>query len=231
MILELKNISKSYGSRCAVNKLSFSIDKGEIVGFLGPNGAGKSTAMKIITGVQPADEGSVTINGVDLRKNPLEAKSHTGFLPEDNPLYTDMYVSEYLEYVAGIYSLKNRKEAVGRILSQTGLDSEANKKIEQLSKGYKQRVGLAQAIIHRPDLLILDEPTSGLDPIQTEEIHRLLLSIGANKGILFSSHTLSEVETVCTRILLLHKGKIKADIPRSEIGDLKTLFKELTAQQ
>ncbi|MCC8145116.1 MAG: ATP-binding cassette domain-containing protein [Bacteroidales bacterium] len=228
MILKVQNISKSYGSQQVVKDISFSIQKGEIIGFLGPNGAGKSTTMKILTGCISPEQGKILIDDMDLMKNPLDAKSHIGFLPENNPLYEEMYVPEYLEYVAGLYSLDHKEEKTKQIIQQTGLTPEKHKKIEQLSKGYKQRVGLAQALIHDPDLLVLDEPTSGLDPNQTEEIHRLIVSLSKNKGILFSSHTLSEVATICTRILFIHRGEIKADLPVSEIQDLEILFKEIT---
>lgn len=228
MILKVKNISKYYGSQPAVKNLTFSISKGEIVGFLGPNGAGKSTSMKIIAGCISPSSGMVEINNINIEEKPLEAKSQLGFLPESNPLYEDMYISEYLEYVARLYSVSCPREKVESLIQLVGISSERNKKIEQLSKGYKQRVGIAQALIHDPDLLILDEPTSGLDPNQTEEIHELLLSYSKDKGILFSSHTLSEVATICTRILFIHKGEIRADIPMKEINDLESLFKDLT---
>ena len=215
MVLDVQNISKNYGRQAAVKAVSFSIEKGEIVGFLGVNGAGKSTTMKIIAGCMLPDSGTVV-------------KSSLGFLPEDNPLYDEMYVPEYLRYVAGLYALTHPKEKVEEIIQQTGLHPERHKRIEQLSKGYRQRVGLAQAIIHQPELLLLDEPTAGLDPNQTKEIHAFLLSLSQEKGILFSSHTLSEVATICTRILFIHQGKIVADRPRNEIEDLETLFAELT---
>ena len=198
------------------------------MGFLGPNGAGKSTVMKLITGSLPMDSGSVVVSGYDLRCNALKAKSHIGYLPENNPLYDDMYVPEYLDYVAGLYRLDNRKARIAEIIRQTGLQPEAHKKIEQLSKGYRQRAGLAQALIHRPDVLVLDEPLSGLDPNQTDEINRLLLSLHSDKAILFSSHTLSEVVNICTRIVFIVRGEIVADLPRNEIADLEILFKELT---
>ncbi|MDR0542781.1 MAG: ABC transporter ATP-binding protein [Dysgonamonadaceae bacterium] len=227
-MLEVKNISKKYGLQAAVENVSFSIGKGEIAGFLGPNGAGKSTTLKLITGCLPMDSGSVVISGYDLQRDALKAKFHIGYLPENNPLYEDMYVSEYLDYVAGLYLLENRRAHVTEIIRQTGLQPEAHKKIEQLSKGYRQRVGLAQALIHQPDVLVLDEPSSGLDPNQTDEINRLLLSLQQERAILFSSHTLSEVASVCTRILFIHRGKIVADLPREEIENLDVLFKELT---
>jgi ABC-2 type transport system ATP-binding protein len=182
----------------------------------------------MIAGCLPPDEGTVIINGADLRKDPLKAKAMMGFLPEDNPLYDEMYVTEYLEYVAGLYALKDCRESVKEVIRQTGLQEEMHKTIGQLSKGYRQRVGLAQAILHHPELVVLDEPTTGLDPNQTVEINTLLLSLSQNKGILFSSHTLSEAATICTRILFIHRGKIVADLLRKDIGNLESLFKELT---
>jgi ABC-2 type transport system ATP-binding protein len=228
IVLEVKNISKKYGSQVAVGNVSFSVGRGEIVGFLGPNGAGKSTTLKIITGSLSMDSGSVVISGYDLRSEPLKAKARIGYLPENNPLYDDMYVPEYLDYVAGLYLLDNRNARVAEIIRQTGLQSEAHKKIEQLSKGYRQRVGLAQALIHQPDVLVLDEPSAGLDPNQTDEINELLVHLKPEKAILFSSHTLSEAATICTRIVFIHRGMIVADVPRNDISDLDILFKELT---
>jgi ABC-2 type transport system ATP-binding protein len=225
MIVEIENISKKYGSQEIVGNLSFSIDKGEIVGFLGPNGAGKSTTLKMIAGCIPYNKGSIRIAGFDLKKNPIEAKSRLGFLPEENPLYEEMYIPEYLEYIAGIYSLNHKREKIAEVIRQTGLQKEINKKIEYLSKGYKQRLGIAQAIIHQPDLLLLDEPASGLDPNQTAEINALLLSLSKEKAILLSSHTLSEIAAICTRILFIHQGKIVADRLIEEIDDLEALFK------
>jgi ABC-2 type transport system ATP-binding protein len=230
-VLEVRNLSKQYGSQQAVKNVSFSMERGEIVGFLGPNGAGKSTVMKMITGCIPPDAGSVSIVGKDIRQDALQAKYHTGFLPENNPLYDDMYPIEYLEYVAGLYGLDHRTERIREVIRQTGLQPEVHKKIEQLSKGYRQRLGLAQAILHQPDVLILDEPASGLDPNQMEEVNRLLLAMSRDKGVLFSSHTLSEAATICTRILFIHKGEIAADLPAGEIEDLEVLFKELTQNE
>ena len=229
-MLEVKNISKNYGSQPAVRYVSFSIKQGEIVGFLGPNGAGKSTTLKLITGSLPMDSGSVVVSGYDLQRDSLKAKARIGYLPENNPLYDDMYVPEYLDYVAGLYLLDKRKERIAEIIRHTGLQPEVHKKIEQLSKGYRQRVGLAQALIHRPDVLILDEPLSGLDPHQTDEINRLLLSIHSDKVILFSSHTLSEVANICKRVMIIQRGEIAADLPQNEIADLEVLFKELTRE-
>ncbi|MDR0412230.1 MAG: ABC transporter ATP-binding protein [Dysgonamonadaceae bacterium] len=228
MILEVQNISKRYGTQQAVGGVTFSVARGEIVGFLGLNGAGKTTTMQMIAGSLPPDTGQVRIAGVDLRQEPVKARFSIGFLPEDNPLYGEMYVAEYLEYVAGLYALKDAKERVKEVIRQTGLSPEAHKKIEQLSKGYKQRTGLAQAIIHQPRLLLLDEPAAGLDPEQTGEIHSLLLALSENRGILLSTHSLAEAAAVCTRILFIHKGKIAGDYPEKEIKDLEALFKERT---
>ncbi|MDR0799129.1 MAG: ABC transporter ATP-binding protein [Dysgonamonadaceae bacterium] len=228
MIIQVENLSKKYGSQDVVKQVSFAIAPGEIVGFLGLNGAGKSTTLKMLAGCIPPDQGHICIQGIDLLRHPLEAKSHLGFLPEENPLYGEMYGIEYLNYTADLYLLKNKRARIEETIRQTGLQKEIHKKIEQLSKGYKQRLGIAQAIIHQPDLLLLDEPTSGLDPNQIEEIHQLLVELSKDKAILFSSHTLSEVATICTRILFIHQGKLVADLPRNEIIDLNTLFKQLT---
>jgi ABC-2 type transport system ATP-binding protein len=227
-MLEIKNLSKHFGSQAAVKDVSFTIGRGEIVGFLGPPGAGKSTTLKLIAGCLPPDGGSVVIAGHDLQREALEAKAHIGYLPEDNPLYDDLYVREYLEYTAGLYGIAATQ--VDAIVRQTGLQAEAHKKIGQLSKGYRQRTGLAQALIHRPDVLILDEPSSGLDPNQAGELNRLLQSLQMGKAILFSSHILSEVADICTRILFIHKGRMVADLPKAEIADLEALFNALTQE-
>ncbi|GHV20368.1 hypothetical protein FACS1894174_02090 [Bacteroidia bacterium] len=229
MMLKVSQISKKYGIRQVLDEVSFSVNRGEIVGFLGPNGAGKSTTMKIITGCLSADQGSVEIGGFSMKKSRLESKKRIGYLPEDNPLYDEMYVSEYLEYVAKLYPDAGFiREKVKEVIIRTGLQPEASGKIGRLSKGYRQRVGLAQAIIHKPDLLILDEPLSGLDPNQIEEFNNLLLEMGKEKAILLSSHTLSEVESVCTRVIIIHQGKVMADKPMREIDDLPALFKDIT---
>ena len=211
MSISIDNLTKIYGQQKAVDQISFSIDAGEIVGFLGPNGAGKSTTMKILTGYIPATSGSVSVLGMDVAKKPLEVKKRIGYLPELNPLYTDMYITEYLKFNADICKIKNAKEAIERVIESTGLTPERNKKIGNLSKGYKQRVGLAQALLNDPDVLILDEPTSGLDPNQMTEIRRLILSLGKNKTILLSSHIMQEVEAMCNRVIIINKGKIVAD--------------------
>jgi ABC-2 type transport system ATP-binding protein len=225
MVVEIDGVSKKYGSQEVVRNLSFSLNKGEIAGFIGLNGAGKSTALKMIAGCIPYDTGSIRINGFDLRRNPVEAKSHLGFLPEENPLYEDMYVCEYLEYLAGIYGINNKRERIGEIIRQTGLQPEIHKKNGHLSKGYRQRLGIAQTLIHNPDLLLLDEPSSGLDPKQTEAFNALLLHLSKEKAILFSSHTLSEVAAVCTRILIIHQGEIRFDKPVHEIDNPEAFFK------
>jgi len=211
MSIQVQHLSKIYGQQRAVDDISFSIAKGEIVGFLGPNGAGKSTTMKILTGYLQPNDGAAHICAIDVTKNPLAAKRCIGYLPEANPLYTDMYVKEYLQLVGKIYSIQNSKFKIQNIVELTGLSSEYSKKIHQLSKGYKQRVGLAAALLHDPEVLILDEPTSGLDPNQIIEIRSLIKQIGKEKTVLFSSHILQEVESICDRIIIIHKGKIVAD--------------------
>ncbi len=211
MSIEVNLLSKQYGEQKAVNRISFSIQKGEIVGFLGPNGAGKSTTMKMITGYLASDSGSVKVCGWEVAENPIAIKKKIGYLPEANPLYQDMYVREYLGFIAGVHQLANLKEAVEKAIVLTGLSLESKKKISQLSKGYKQRVGLAAALIHDPEVLILDEPTSGLDPNQIIEIRNVIKEQGKDKTVLFSSHILQEVEAICDRVIIIHKGNIVAD--------------------
>lgn len=211
MSVSVSKLSKNYGTQKAVNDISFSIGKGEIVGFLGPNGAGKSTTMKMITGYLEPDAGTVSVSGIDPAADPVGSKSKIGYLPEANPLYYDMYVREYLVFTAGIYGLRNAAERTEEIIRTVGLLSEANKKIGQLSKGYKQRTGLAAALIHDPEVLILDEPTSGLDPNQIIEIRNVIKSFSENKTVLFSSHILQEVEALCDRVIIINKGNIVAD--------------------
>ncbi len=211
MSITISGLTKIYGSQKAVNNINFSISKGEIVGFLGPNGAGKSTTMKIITGYLVADFGSVLVSGIDVAKNPIETKKKIGYLAEANPLYYDMYVREYLSFVAGVHSVSDIKNAVERVINLTGLINESKKKTGQLSKGYKQRVGLAAALIHDPEVLILDEPTSGLDPNQIIEIRNVIKEQGINKTVLFSSHILHEVEAICNRVIIINKGVIVED--------------------
>jgi ABC-2 type transport system ATP-binding protein len=212
MSVVVEHLSKYYGEQMAVDDISFQVGKGEILGFLGPNGAGKSTTMKMLTGYLPPASGKIEIGGIDMLQHPIEGRRHIGYLPEHNPLYLDMYVKEFLHFVAGTYSLgKQTKEAVKRVIEMIGLGAEAGKTIRQLSKGYRQRVGLAQALIHDPEVLILDEPTTGLDPLQLAEIRSLIKSLGKTKTILFSTHIMQEVQAVCDRVVIIHKGKLVAD--------------------
>lgn len=209
MSIEVKNITKLYGEQKALNNVSFSIEKGEIVGFLGPNGAGKSTMMKIITGYINASEGEVFVNNFDVATHKLELQKSIGYLPENNPLYLDMYVREYLQFNASVHKIQ--KSAIEEVIVKVGLSPEAHKKINQLSKGYRQRVGLAAALLHNPEVLILDEPTTGMDPNQLAEIRSLIKEVGKDKTVLFSTHILQEVEAVCDRVILIHNGQIIAD--------------------
>ena len=211
MSIVTEHLSKQFGSQKAVNDISFKVSKGEIVGFLGPNGAGKSTTMKMITGYLDYENGNVHVCGEKVNVDSIYTKSKIGYLPEQNPLYYDMFVREYLYFVAGVHQLKAAKDKVQQVIQQVGLTIEANKKIGQLSKGYKQRVGLAAAIIHDPEVLILDEPTTGLDPNQILEIRELIKTLGADKTVLFSSHILQEVEAICDRVVIINKGSIVAD--------------------
>jgi ABC-2 type transport system ATP-binding protein len=211
MSIEVKNLSKFYGEQAAVNDISFTINKGEIVGFLGPNGAGKSTTMKILTGFIPSTKGEVRICGLEVDVDSLETRKKIGYLPENNPLYLDMYVREYLEFVGDIYKAPNLKQRVNEMIHQVGLEVEQNKKIGMLSKGYRQRVGLAQAIIHDPEVLILDEPTTGLDPNQLVEIRELIKRIGKSKTVILSTHIMQEVSAICDRVIIIKQGKIVAD--------------------
>ncbi|MGM0407385.1 MAG: gliding motility-associated ABC transporter ATP-binding subunit GldA [Bacteroidota bacterium] len=212
MSIQVKDLTKIYGKQKAIDQISFEIKTGEIVGFVGPNGAGKSTTMKILTGFIPPTSGEAKINDLDLIENSLEIRKHIGYLPENNPLYLDMYVKEYLEFVAGVYKLGKQTHArIEEIIEQTGLTVERNKKIGALSKGYRQRVGLAQALIHDPSTLILDEPTSGLDPNQIIEIRNLISTLGKEKTVMLSTHIMQEVEAICDRIIIINKGKIVAD--------------------
>ena len=217
MSIEVKNLFKFYGEQAAVNDISFSIKKGEIVGFLGPNGAGKSTTMKVLTGYMPATSGEVRICGEEVDVDSKETKKKIGYLPENNPLYLDMYVREYLEFVGKIYKVPNLKQRIDEMIQQVGLEVEQNKKIGMLSKGYRQRVGLAQAIIHDPEVLILDEPTTGLDPNQLVEIRELIKNIGKSKTVMLSTHIMQEVEAICDRVIIIKSGKIVADNSASEL--------------
>jgi len=211
MSIEVKNLLKEYGEQRAVDHISFKINKGEIVGFLGPNGAGKSTTMKIITGYLQQTGGEAFVCGINVAEQPLETKKKIGYLPELNALYYDMYVREYLDFVASVHNIENAKQKIEQVIELTGLSVESKKKIGQLSKGYKQRVGLAAALIHDPEVLILDEPTSGLDPNQIIEIREVIKKQGQNKTVLFSSHILQEVEAICDRVIIINKGQIVAD--------------------
>jgi ABC-2 type transport system ATP-binding protein len=209
MSIEVSNISKSYGTQKALDAVSFSIQKGEIVGFLGPNGAGKSTLMKILTTYLSADEGSAIVNGHDVSTNTKEVQRSIGYLPEHNPLYLDLYVREYLAFNADVY--KVAKSRIDEVIQLTGLSTESHKKISQLSKGYRQRVGLANALLHNPDVLILDEPTTGLDPNQLMEIRNVIKNVGKDKTVFLSTHIMQEVEAICDRVIIIDKGKIVAD--------------------
>jgi ABC-2 type transport system ATP-binding protein len=212
MSIEVKDLTKIYGEQKAVDNISFSINNGEIVGFLGPNGAGKSTTMKIITGYLKQDGGEAFVSGTNVNEQPMITKKKIGYLPEANPLYHDMYVKEYLGFVADVHSVNGeRSTVINKVIDTVGLTAESKKKIGQLSKGYKQRVGLAAALIHNPEVLILDEPTSGLDPNQIIEIREVIKNLGKNKTVLFSSHILQEVEAICDRVIIINKGKIVAD--------------------
>ncbi len=211
MSIKISEVSKFYGSQKALDQVSFEIGTGELVGFLGPNGAGKSTLMKIITGYLSTDGGNITINGKLVETKNVSVRSQIGYLPENNPLYTDLYVREYLEMVAGFCKLQHKKEQVLKMIELTGLKAEQHKKIGALSKGYRQRVGLAQALIHDPQVLILDEPTTGLDPNQLEEIRQLIRTISANKTVMLSTHIMQEVEAICNRVVVINKGILVAD--------------------
>lgn len=210
-MIEVKDISKLYGEQRAVDHASFSVKKGEIVGLLGPNGAGKSTLMKILTCYIPPTEGDATVCGHSIYDDTLEVRRCIGYLPEHNPLYLDMYVREYLRFAAGLSGVKNPNERADQMIELTGLTPEANKRIGQLSKGYRQRVGLAQALIHDPQVLILDEPTTGLDPNQLEFIRNVIRSAGRDKAVLLSTHIMQEVEAMCSRAIIMGHGRILAD--------------------
>lgn len=211
MSISVASLTKIYGTQKAVDNISFELKKGEIVGFLGPNGAGKSTTMKMITGYLPPTAGTAKVCGYDVQQQPMEVRKRVGYLPEANPLYHDMYVREYLEFSAGIHRLSDVKKKIEEMIAMTGLGKEAHKKIGMLSKGYKQRVGLAQAMLHDPEVLILDEPTSGLDPNQIVEIRDLIINIGRQKTVLLSTHIMQEVQAMCSRVIIISNGKIVAD--------------------
>jgi ABC-2 type transport system ATP-binding protein len=222
MSIEVRDLSKLYGQQKAIDGVSFSVSKGDITGFLGPNGAGKSTTMKIISGYLKADGGSASVCGLGVDEDPIGVKRKIGYLPEANPLYPEMYVVEYLGFIAKLHALRNRKQKIEEAIGWVGLTPERKKKIGQLSKGFKQRVGLAAAMIHDPEVLILDEPTSGLDPNQIVEIREVIRGMGSGKTILFSSHILQEIQAICSRVIIIHQGRIVSDSPLAELQGLRT---------
>jgi ABC-2 type transport system ATP-binding protein len=221
MSIKVQNISKVYGKQKALSDISFEVKSAEIVGFLGPNGAGKSTTMKILTGFIPQTSGQAWVCGFDVNEQSIEVRRNVGYLAESNPLYYDMFVKEYLSFVAELHQIKNINRRVKEIIGRTGLEVEQKKKIGALSKGYKQRVGLAQALIHDPKVLILDEPTSGLDPIQLVEIRNVIKEIGKEKTVMLSTHIMQEVEAMCDRVIIIKKGQIVADKPTNELKEFK----------
>lgn len=218
MSIEVTSVTKIYGKQKALEEVSFKAKPGEILGFLGPNGAGKSTMMKIITGFLPPTKGQVRVCDIDVSKNPIAIKSKIGYLAEQNPLYYDLYVKEYLHFMAGIYGIQNKGSRIKEVISKVGLEAEQNKKIGELSKGYKQRVGLAQVLLHDPEVLILDEPTTGLDPNQLAEIRSLIKTIGNQKTVMLSTHIMQEVEAICDRVIIVNKGKIIANENTKELS-------------
>jgi ABC-2 type transport system ATP-binding protein len=239
MSIQVQHLTKIYGSQKAVNDLSFEAKPGEILGFLGPNGAGKSTTMKIITCFIPQSKGHVKVCGFDTAENSMEVRKRIGYLPESNPLYFDLYVKEYLEFIARLHGLGSEgNKRIEEMIEKTGLTRERKKKIGQLSKGYKQRVGLAQALLHNPDVLILDEPTSGLDPNQLVEIRSLIKDLGKEKTVIFSTHIMQEVQAICDRVVIISKGKKVADetveklkSQNSKLQTVKVAFKETVAKE
>jgi ABC-2 type transport system ATP-binding protein len=232
MSLEIKKINKKYGDQDALIDVSFSLKKGDIVGFLGPNGAGKTTLMKIITSIIKPDSGDITINGYDTQKNEISTKRQIGYLAENNPLYKDMLVTEYLDFIASLYEIENKKDKVKEIIKKTGLEGEIKKKIEELSKGYKQRIGIAAALVHDPHVLILDEPTTGLDPNQLIEIRKLIQEIGQEKIVLLSTHILQEIPKICNHIIIINKGRIVENTRMQNLikksNNLEDHFQKLT---
>jgi len=213
MSVKVEQLTKIYGAQKAIDTISFEAKKGEVLGFLGPNGAGKTTTMKIVTCFIPQSEGKATVCGFDTETHPIEVRKEIGYLPEHNPLYKEMYVKEYLNFIAGVHQLSNKRKRIDEMIERTGLGLEQKKKIGALSKGYRQRVGLAQAMLHDPSVLILDEPTSGLDPNQLVEIRNLIKSFGKEKTVIFSTHIMQEVQAICDRVLIINRGKIVADDP------------------
>lgn len=232
-MLEVKNITKLYGQQRALDNVSFSVKEGEIVGLLGPNGAGKSTLMKIITCFIPPTEGDASVCGQSILDAPKEVCRHIGYLPEQNPLYTDMYIPEFLQFTADVYKIKEGRKRVDEMIELVGLSPELGKKIGALSKGYRQRVGLAQAMIHDPEVLILDEPTTGLDPNQLEEIRKVIRNVGKSKIVLLSTHIMQEVEAMCSRAIIINHGQIVADgsldeLKKNSSDSLEHIFHKLT---
>ncbi|WP_113639167.1 ATP-binding cassette domain-containing protein [Nubsella zeaxanthinifaciens] len=234
MSIEVQHLSKHYGDQKAVNQISFKANAGRILGFLGPNGAGKSTTMKMLTGYLSPTSGKVEVNGKNVQEEPIQVKRLIGYLPENTPLYADMYVREFLAFVAETYALGNVAQKVEDVIKQVGLTQEQHKKIGMLSKGYKQRVGLAQAIIHQPEVLVLDEPTSGLDPNQLSDIRALIKNLGKNKTVIISTHIMQEVEALCDDIIIINKGSLVANSSVEELKkahhnlSLEDIFKKLT---
>ncbi|MDR2868707.1 MAG: ATP-binding cassette domain-containing protein [Bacteroidales bacterium] len=229
MSIIVKDVSKIYGKQYALDHVSFEVNKGEVVGFLGPNGAGKSTMMKIITSYIPPTEGSVVVSGCDVWNDSFQLRQKVGYLSEANPLYYDMYVVEFLEFMADVHRIKNKKEAIANVIEMTQLTEEQHKKIGALSRGFKQRIGLAQALIHDPEVLILDEPTTGLDPNQLVGIRSLIRKCGKTKTVLLSTHIMQEVEAVCDRVLIINHGKIVKDAMMNELqSDIEKVFHEIT---
>ena len=233
MSIEVKKLSKTYSKQIAVNQIDFQVNTGEIVGFLGPNGAGKSTTMKMITGFIPPSSGGGTVCGIDFVENSIDVRKIVGYLPENNPLYPEMYIKEYLTFMAGLSQVNEVTSAVNKAIEITRLGPEQHKKIGQLSKGYRQRVGLAQALLHNPKVLILDEPTSGLDPIQVAEMRNVITDLGKEKTVMLSTHIMQEVEAMCERVIMINRGNIVADDNLKELKNryqtsLEDIFKQLT---
>lgn len=233
MSIAVHDVEKKFGEQRALKGVSLRLEKGEVVGLLGPNGAGKSTLMRLVTGYLPPTSGRIKVCGFDVMDQPLETKRRVGYLPERNPLHEEMYVREYLRFVAGVHGVANKNERVDAVIDEVGLTPEVHKQIGQLSKGYRQRVGLAQALVHDPEVLILDEPTSGLDPNQLVDIRALIRRLGKDRTVILSTHIMQEVEAMCDRVVLIRLGEIVADAPLSEFvaadGGLEAQFKALTA--
>jgi ABC-2 type transport system ATP-binding protein len=220
MSVKVQQLTKTYGAQRAIDSISFEAKKGEVLGFLGPNGAGKTTTMKIVTCFIPQSEGVAEVCGYDTEKNPMEVRRQIGYLPEHNPLYKDMYVKEYLDFVAGLHKVPNKSKRIAEMVERTGLGREQHKLISSLSKGYRQRVGLAQAMLHDPEVLILDEPTSGLDPNQLVEIRKLIKDLGKEKTVIFSTHIMQEVQALCDKVLIINRGQIVANDSIDRLQDL-----------